>query len=62
VIHTYHVNDSFDFKSEKDFAVAVMTNGFNSIGGTRVEDIVEEYQIYAKKHLVAIYVQTLSTS
>lgn len=41
---------------EKDFAVAVMTNGFNSIGGTRVEDIVEEYQeIYAKKHSAEEY-------
>jgi hypothetical protein len=37
-------------KPGKDFAVAVMTNGFHSIGGTRVEDIIDEYQeIYAKK-------------
>jgi hypothetical protein len=38
-------------KPGNDFAVAVMTNGFNSIGGARVEDIIEEYQeIYAKKY------------
>ena len=43
-------------KPGKDFAAAVMTNGFSSIGGTRVEDIIEEYQeIYAKRHSAEEY-------
>ena len=43
-------------KPGKDFAVAVMTNGFNSIGGTRVEDIIEEYQeTYSKKYSAEEY-------
>jgi hypothetical protein len=43
-------------KPGKDFAIAVMTNGFHSIGGTRVEDIIEEYQeIYTKKYSAEEY-------
>jgi hypothetical protein len=43
-------------KLGKDFAVAVMTNGFSSIGGARVEDIIEEYQeMYAKRHSAEEY-------
>lgn len=43
-------------KPGKEFSVAVMTNGFNSIGGTRIEDIIEEYQeIYAEKYSAEEY-------
>jgi hypothetical protein len=36
---------------DKAFPVGVMINGLNSIGGIRVEDIIEEFQeIYSNKH------------
>jgi hypothetical protein len=33
-----------------------MINGFNSIGGTRIEDIIEEFQeTYAKENSAEVY-------
>jgi hypothetical protein len=37
-------------KKDNNFAVGAMINGFNSIGGIRVEDIIEEFEeIYSNK-------------
>ena len=43
-------------KNEKNFAIGVMINGINSIGGVRVEDIIEEFEeIYRNKFSIDEY-------